>query len=264
VQKAAAEHSIALVRTATGVALAPVKSEEIIEPQEFQKLPEDERKQIEANIEVLQEDLQRRLQEVPKWDKERRERLRELNRDTTRSVVAYQIMALRAKYREFGKIVAHLDAVEKDIIEHSARLFLEGEQESAPSGQQGGEGHRRAEIQFRRHEVNLFVDNSVGTNGGGAPVFHEDHPTLPNLIGRAEHQSELGALLTDFTLLRAGAFHKANSGYLILDANKLLMQPCAWEELKRTLFAREIKIETPFQNYVSTVSLEPEPIPLRV
>jgi lon-related putative ATP-dependent protease len=266
VQKAASERSIALVRTATGVALAPVKDEEVIEPQEFQKLPEEERKRIEADIEELQEDLQRRLQEVPKWDKERRERLRELNRDTTRSVVAYQVMALRAKYMEFGKVVAHLDAVEKDIIDNSARLFLEGEQETAPmpTGQQGGEGPRRAEIQFRRYEVNLFVDNSPDMNGGGAPVFHEDHPTLPNLIGRAEHQAELGALLTDFTLLRAGAFHKANGGYLILDANKLLMQPYAWEELKRTLFAREIKIETPFQNYVSTVSLEPEPIPLRV
>ena len=266
VQKAAAERSIALVRTATGVALAPVKGEEVIEPQEFQKLPEEERKRIEADIEVLQEDLQRRLQDVPKWDKERRERLRELTRDTTRSVVAYQIMALRAKYMEFGKVVAHLDAVEKDIIENSARLFLEGEQETAPTptGQQGGEGPRRPEIQFRRYEVNLFVDNSADMNGGGAAVFHEDHPTLPNLIGRAEHQAELGALLTDFTLLRAGAFHKANGGYLILDANKLVMQPHAWEELKRTLFAREIKIETPFQNYVSTVSLEPEPIPLRV
>ncbi|CAN0506244.1 unnamed protein product, partial [Laminaria digitata] len=107
-------------------------------------------------------------------------------------------------------------------------------------------------------------DNSAGTNGDGAPVFHEDHPTLPNLIGRAEHQAELGALLTDFTLLRPGALHQANGGYLILDANKLLMQPYAWEELKRTLFAREIKIESPVQSFVSTISLEPEPIPLRV
>lgn len=268
VQKAAAELSIALIRTPTGLALAPVNGEEVIEPQEFQKLPEEERKRIEGDIEMLQRDLQRRLQEIPKWDKERRERLRDLNRDTTRSVVAYQIMALRAKYMEFGKVVAHLDAVEKDIIDNSARVFLESEQEPPTlpmlGGQQGSDGPRRPEHQFRRYEVNLFIDNGAGTNGTGAPVFHEDHPTLPNLIGRAEHQAELGALLTDFTLLRAGALHKANNGYLILDANKLLMQPYAWEELKRTLFAREIKIEAPFQSYISTVSLEPEPIPLQV
>jgi len=268
VQKAAGEKGIALIRTPTGLALAPVRDEEVIEPQEFQKLPEEERKRIEADIEALQQDLQRRLQEIPKWDKERRERLRDLNRDTTRSVVAYQIMALRAKYMEFGKIVAHLDSVEKDIIDNSARLFLESEQDASPlamlGGQQGTDNPRRPDLQFRRYEVNLFIDNGAEANGSGAPVFHEDHPTQPNLVGRAEHQAELGALLTDFTLLRAGALHKANGGYLILDANKLLMQPYAWEELKRALFAREIKIEAPFQSYVSTVSLEPEPIPLHV
>ncbi|MDA0367737.1 MAG: ATP-binding protein [Proteobacteria bacterium] len=269
IQKKASEKNIALIRTPTGLALAPVRDEEVIEPQAFQKLPEEERKRIESDIEELQRELQQRLQEVPRWDKDRREKVRELNRETTRSAVTHQIMALRAKYMEFGKVVAYLDAVEKDIIDNSARLFLEGEQE-APAAlpmamvQHDGEGPRRPELQFRRYEVNLFVDNSSDGNGAGAPVYHEDHPTLPNLIGRAEHQAELGALLTDFTLLRAGALHKANGGYLMLDAGKVLMQPYAWEELKRTLFAREIKIETPFQSYISTITLEPEPIPLGV
>ena len=267
IQKKAGEKSIALIRTPTGLALAPVRDDEVIEPQEFQKLPEEERKRIETDIEALQKELQQRLQEMPKWDKDRREKARELNRETTRGAVAHQIMALRAKYMEFGKVVAYLDAVEKDIIDNSAKLFLESESEApAPLAavRQDGDAPRRPELQFRRYGVNLFVDNSDDGNGAGAPVFHEDHPTQPNLIGRAEHQAELGALLTDFTLLHAGALHKANGGYLILDAAKVLMQPYAWEELKRTLFAREIKIETPFQSYVSTITLEPEPIPLRV
>ena len=267
IQKKAGEKSIALIRTPTGLALAPVRDDEVIEPQEFQKLPEEERKRIETDIEALQKELQQRLQEMPKWDKDRREKARELNRETTRGAVAHQIMALRAKYMEFGKVVAYLDAVEKDIIDNSAKLFLESESEApAPLAavRQDGDAPRRPELQFRRYGVNLFVDNSDDGNGTGAPVFHEDHPTQPNLIGRAEHQAELGALLTDFTLLHAGALHKANGGYLILDAAKVLMQPYAWEELKRTLFAREIKIETPFQTYVSTITLEPEPIPLRV
>jgi predicted ATP-dependent protease len=267
IQKKAGEKSIALIRTPTGLALAPVRDDEVIEPQDFQKLPEEERKRIETDIEALQKELQQRLQEMPKWDKDRREKARELNRETTRGAVAHQIMALRAKYMEFGKVVAYLDAVEKDIIDNSAKLFLESESEApAPLAavRQDGDAPRRPELQFRRYGVNLFVDNSNDGNGAGAPVFHEDHPTQPNLIGRAEHQAELGALLTDFTLLHAGALHKANGGYLILDAAKVLMQPYAWEELKRTLFAREIKIETPFQSYVSTITLEPEPIPLRV
>ena len=269
IQEKASARNIALIRTPTGLALAPVREDEVIEPQEFQKLPEEERKKIEADIEELQQELQQRLQEVPRWDKERRERVRELNKQTTRGAVAYQIMALRAKYMEFGKVVAYLDSVEKDIINNSARLFLESEQETPAipilaALQHEQEGPRRPELQFRRYEINLLVDNGADTNGKGAPVYHEDHPALPNLIGRAEHQAELGALLTDFTLLRAGALHRANGGYLIVDARKLLMQPYAWEELKRTLFAREIKIESPFQAYVSTVTLEPEPIALKV
>lgn len=272
IQEKASQRSIALIRTPTGLALAPVRGEEVIEPQEFQKLPEDERKKVESDIEELQKELQERLQEVPRWDKERRERVRDLNRQTTSSAVTYQIMALRAKYMEFSKVVAYLDAIEKDIIQNSARLFLESEQDAsqlppmmaALQQQQDGQGARRPELQFRRYEINLLVDNSGDENGPGAPVYHEDHPALPNLVGRAEHQAELGALLTDFTLLRAGALHRANGGYLILDARKLLMQPYAWEELKRTLFAREIKIETPMQAYISTITLEPEPIPLKI
>ncbi len=270
IQEKAGQRNIALIRTPTGLALAPVRDDEVIEPQEFQKLPEDERKKIESDIEELQQELQQRLQDVPKWDKERRERVRDLNKETTRGAVACQIMALRAKYMEFGKVVRYFDAVEKDIINNSARLFLETEQDGptnpliAALQHQDHDGPRRPELQFRRYEINLLVDNGDDGNGPGAPVYHEDHPALPNLIGRAEHQAELGALLTDFTLLRAGALHRANGGYLILDARKLLMQPYAWEELKRTLFAREIKIEAPFQAYVSTITLEPEPIPLKV
>lgn len=100
----------------------------------------------------------------------------------------------------------------------------------------------------------------------GAPVVGEDHPTQPNLVGRIEHIAQYGALVTDFNLIKAGCLHRANGGYLVLDARKLLMQPFSWEELKRTLQAREIRIESPAQTLglLSTVSLEPEPIPLDV
>jgi lon-related putative ATP-dependent protease len=109
--------------------------------------------------------------------------------------------------------------------------------------------------------VNVLVTNVTKS---GAPIVSEDNPTYSNLIGRVEHIAQLGALVTDFTLIKPGALHRANGGYLLLDIRKVLMQPFAWEGLKRALQSREIYIESLGQMYslVSTVSLEPEPIPL--
>ncbi len=116
---------------------------------------------------------------------------------------------------------------------------------------------------FRRYLVNVLVDHGRST---GAPVVYEDLPSVHNLVGRIEHVSQLGALITDFNLIKPGALHRANGGYLLVDARKLLLQPFAWEELKRTLRSGEIRIESLAQmlSLVSTVSLEPEPIPLEV
>jgi lon-related putative ATP-dependent protease len=111
--------------------------------------------------------------------------------------------------------------------------------------------------------VNVMVDHSATT---GAPIVYEDHPTVQNLMGRVEHTAQMGTLVTDFNLIKAGALHRANGGYLILEARKVLLQPFTWEELKRALRSQEIRLETLAQtlSLISTVSLEPEPIPLDV
>ncbi|MBL0028399.1 MAG: AAA family ATPase [Rhodanobacteraceae bacterium] len=114
---------------------------------------------------------------------------------------------------------------------------------------------------FRRYQVNLLIDHG---RSQGVPVVYEDTPLYQNLVGRVEHLTHMGALVTDFTLIKPGALHRASGGYLILDAKKLLTEPYAWEGLKRALYAREVRIQSLGQiySYVSTVSLDPEPIPL--
>jgi lon-related putative ATP-dependent protease len=122
---------------------------------------------------------------------------------------------------------------------------------------------RAREATFRRYKVNVIVDHSESE---GAPVIYEEHPTYNNLIGRIEHIAQMGALVTDFNLIRPGALHDANGGYLLIDARELLLQPYAWEGLKRVLRAQEVRTESLSQalSLVSTVSLEPDPIPLSV
>lgn len=261
-QKKAQAKSIALVRTPVGMALAPVRDGEVLAPEAFQKLPEAEQEQVQADIATLQEELQGILREIPRWGKEHREKLRTLGQEVTQFAVGHLMDELREKFQDLPAIITHLDAMEQDIVEH-ANEFMAAKQPVQPevnAQQDGG----MAAPSFNRYEVNLLHDHV--SERTGAPVVYENHPTHGNLLGRVEHMSQFGALITDFTLIKPGALHRANGGYLILDALKVLMQPLAWEELKRTIKSQEIRIESLGQalSLISTVSLEPEPIPLNV
>jgi lon-related putative ATP-dependent protease len=264
--KAKAEtEGFTLLRTPAGLGFAPVKDGEVVEPDAFQKLDEDERKQLETSVTGLQEDLQKILRKLPSLQREMQERLRELRREMASTAISGLIEGLSEKYAEFSKIVDHLQQVQEDVIQNVRELVIDDDDQSearqmaqaAMAMAPGDSSH------LRRYKVNLLVDHSQSERG---PVVDEDNPTYTNLIGRVEHIPQMGALLTDFNLIKPGALHQANGGYLLLDARKLLLQPYAWEGLKRTLNAGKIHIESPGQAYglLSTVSLEPEPIPLDI
>ena len=270
-QKRARGREVALVRTPVGLALAPMRDEEVMSPEDFRKLPEAERERAEKAIQELQQELQETIQQIPRWDKDRREKVRDVNREVTNFAVGHLIDTMRQDYKALPDVVAHLDVVQADVIDNVAGFIQPpggGDAQSA-TGQEparaspGAPGAAGMPTFLRRYRVNVIVDNG-GTKG--APVVYEDNPAQGNLVGRVEHLAQMGALITDFSLIQPGALHRANGGYLILDARKLLMQPYAYESLKRTLQAGEIRIESPGQMYglVSTVSLAPESIPLDI
>ncbi|HEY0945010.1 MAG TPA: ATP-binding protein [Opitutaceae bacterium] len=259
----AREKSVALLRTPSGLALAPLHKDEVIDAEEFGKLPPEERRQIKTAMEELHHDLEDFLHDVPKWRRETQHKIRELNRVVTRAAVNSLIDELKKNYDGFPEVQRFLEEVEADVIEHADdfRRSKDGEAPALfgiPLGDQEG-----SEASLRRYRVNVLIDHSEAR---GAPVVYEDNPAHDALIGRIEHLAQMGTLVTDFTLIKPGALHKANGGYLILDALKVLSQPFAWEALKRALRSREIKIESLGQrlSLVSTISLEPEAIPLDV
>ncbi len=259
VSSRAAEKGIALVRTPVGVALAPVKDGEVLNPEEFAKLPDEEKTRLKGEIEALQEDLERTLKQLPQAEREQREKIRALDQDVASGVVAHLLEELRAGFAQVPEVLGWLDAVQANVVDTLAEFLRPDEEtERLPAAM------RRAlpsDGAFRRYRVNLLVDHGETQ---GAPVVFEDHPTQPNLVGRIEHFAQMGALVTDFNLIKPGALHRANGGYLVLEARKLLMQPFAWEDLKRALRARQARTETPGQSLglIQTVSLEPAPIPL--
>jgi lon-related putative ATP-dependent protease len=250
----AGQQGIALLRTPAGFGFAPKNGDGVLAPEQFAALPEAERQRLEAAIGALQEELAAALRKLPKWHSVAQQAMRDLNRDVVRSSVAGLIDGVQHEFRDLPEVLAYLEQVEEDLLDHG-ELF----RPSRPG--EGGPPAELVQAALRRYEVNVLVANAPER---GAPVVHEDHPTHGNLLGRIEHQAQMGALLTDFSLLRAGALHRANGGYLVIDALRLLQQPFAWEALKRALRSGELRMEAPGQAYglVSTVSLEPEPIPL--
>ncbi|MDD3518117.1 MAG: AAA family ATPase [Chromatiales bacterium] len=254
----AEKRHIALLRTPGGFGLAPMHDGEVISPEAFEKLPEAEQERFRADMEEMGERLHKVIRQAPQWAREKRARFRELNQEFSEFAVGHLIDELEARYQDLPQVVDYLKAVRKDLLEH-AEEFRKGEESPMPPFMGGGE-HKPS---FLRYRVNLLIAHD---ENGGAPVVYLDRPSYPNLIGRVEHMERMGALVTDFTLIKAGALHEANGGYLLLDARDLLMQPFAWEGLKRTLAAHTIRIDSLAQmlSLVSTVSLEPQPIPLNV
>lgn len=258
----AEEKSIALIRTPMGFALAPVKNGAVVETDEFAKLPEDEQKRIQSEISELEDELEAIVKQIPAWAKEHQDAVRALKREVTALTIGHPIDELIKVVSDLPEVVDHLEKVRADLVEN-IHTILSIQQSSEQQKLDNGSLAVSNPNAFSRYAVNLIVGQEAGK---GAPVVYEDNPTMPNLVGRVEHAALMGTLVTDFTLIQPGALHMANGGYLILDARKVLLQPFAWESLKRNLKAGHINIESPGQmlSLISTVSLEPEDIPLSI
>src|SRR6516165_5185150 len=218
-QRRAEQKGIAMLRTPMGLALAPRRDGKVLTPEMFEGLPEAERERIQHDLEDVQGELEAVMQKVPQWEREHREAVRELNRETTGAAIATMMNELRAGYRDLPEIMQYLDAIERDIKEN-ADDFLPQAPAPAPGVPVPAPVEEAvAENRFRRYQVNVLVDNSAQQ---GAPVVFEDNPTHQTLVGRVEHIARFGALVTDFNLLAPGALHRANGGYLLLDAQRLL------------------------------------------
>jgi lon-related putative ATP-dependent protease len=261
-QSSARERNIALLRTPAGLAFAPLRDGEVMAPQEFETLPTEEQRRVEQDVEELQKELQRILSQVPQLSRQRHERLKALNREVANYAVQPLIAELRQQYQDLPTVLAHLDALQADVAENVDAFLGGGEQNPMAQGGSDGAGRSPAGAGFlRRYAVNLVVDHA---DTSGAPIVSVDNPTFQNLLGRIEHMQNMGALFTDFTLIKPGALHQANGGYLLIDVRQLLQHSYAWEGLKRALKSAQLRLESLGQSLglINTVTLEPEPIPL--
>jgi lon-related putative ATP-dependent protease len=255
---AAGERRLAILRAPMGFGVAPVAADgEVLKTEAFNALPEEERKTIRASVQEFEQKLEAVLQAVPRWEKERRDETRALDRETARYAVSHSIEETKKLFADLTQVLEHLQRMRDDLLDRVGVFF-------APQGEEAeGESRRTAQGPLESYEVNVFVTQA---DSAGAPVVEEPHPSLGNLVGRIEREWQRGVLMTNFRHLKAGALHRANGGYLLLDARSVLIEPFSWLALKRALKMRRIKIEgvDDFLSLTSTVSIEPDPIPLNV
>lgn len=253
----AEKNNFVLAQTSFGIMLVPGVAGKPAEPGELESLSPEQRQKLEKLEKELQEEVKKSLGRVQSETRDFHAALQQLDERTALFAVEHLVESMKEKYTGQDQVVAHLDAMKADIVAN-AEQFRGGEKE--PPRATG----RVAELDVRqRYKVNVLVDNS---DCEGAPVIVENHPSYHNLIGRIEHEVVLGATLTNFTLIRPGALHRANGGYLILPAREVLLNQYAWEGLQRALRDQALRIvELGTQiGLLSTATLEPEPTPLNV
>lgn len=245
--------------TQNGVYMMPVIDGKTIEEEEFEKLDDETKKLFEDNSSVVQEQIIEAINKIKLLEKENNQRIEEWQANIALITINSHINPIKSKYKKNKKIIAFLDNVKLDIIKNIALFIID---EAAKEKRQA----QREEQQLKpwlNYRVNLFVDNSDLT---GAPVIMDSNYQYHNLFGKLEYENQYGMLKTDYTMLKAGLLHKANGGYIILQASDLLSNQICYDTLKKALLVKELHIENNMEqrSYMVMISLKPEPIPINV
>jgi lon-related putative ATP-dependent protease len=251
-----ASDGLTLLQTTDGFVFAPAKSgtekPEALDSKEFEALPAAERERIEQLADTWSDRLATLLDEFPDWRAALRESLIKAAREALTPALGHLLRELRTRYADLPEVLTFFDALEKDVLTSAVTGFA--------SDVDDDDSDSEDSARYPRYQVKLLVDHS---SDSGAPIVFEDNPGYGNLIGRIEHVVQQGVQVSHFNLIRSGALHRANGGYLVVDAERLFTQPYAWEGLKRTLRSGEIRIEPPAeaQGWSGALTLEPQPVP---
>jgi len=254
-EKASEKLGFALQRTVSGLVIVPQKSGRNYTQDEYEALTDKKRQKLDNQGKKLTERLNDVLRQVREQEKATKEALSKSDRELGMYCLGHRLDPLREKYAGLEKVLAYLESVQEDILNTLDDFKPQSTQPQIP-----GIKMPRQEPTFERYQVNLLVDNK---GAEGAPVVFESNPTYNNLFGRIEHVMQYGGVaVTDFTMIRSGALHRANGGYLVIDAREVLMNPFVWDSLKRCIRNSEIRIEDVLEQYrfMTMVSLKPEPV----
>lgn len=221
---------------------------------EIAALTPTERARISNNVRQMDKKLERLGSQLGQMEDQARAIVSKLNTELAASIVEPKVNQIAQRFEHVDGIEVYLKAYAQDVIHHVEHILAQEEDDFLP-----GIFDRVPS----RYQVNVVVTHKPNS---GAPLIFEDLPTHYNLLGHVEQLTQMGTITTDFTLIRSGALHRANGGFLILEADQLLEQPYAWQGLKRALRSRQIKLSS-LEHIITltgSISIEPAAIPLQV
>lgn len=262
--KEAVENDFQVKTTNSGIYFMPVVDGKPVGEEEYDDLAEDVKDVIEKNSQIVQEKASAIMRDIRELDKESKRCVDQLDYKVGMFAIGHHVSAVQEKYEQNEKAVAYINAVKEDVLENISQFF-----EDEEDGEEGLASllpmlsKKQPEDVTLKYKVNLIVDNSETE---GAPVVTTFNPTYYNLVGEVEYDSEFGNLTTDFMKIKSGLFHKANGGYLIVQAQDILSAPQAWEALRRVIKTKEINMDA-IREQLGTVvapTLKPEPIPANI
>lgn len=259
--KMAAEHDFQVKTTNSGIYFMPIVNGSAIGEEEYDDLPEDVKNTIEKNSQVVQEKAGAIMRDIRELDKVSKKQLEQLDYQVGMFAIGHHISGVQEKYQDYKRVIDYINDVREDVLENISQFYEdEEESEEGLSSLLPMLGKKPMEDVTLKYKVNLIVDHAKSE---GAPVVVSFNPTYSNLIGEIEYDSEFGNLTTDFMKIKGGLFHKANGGYLIVQAQDILSLPQAWEALRRIMKTKEINMDSNRDQLGATVAptLKPEPIP---
>jgi predicted ATP-dependent protease len=247
---------IALFKENENITFAPVRNNKSLNDEQFSQLPQSERELFHKHVVELEDFLSEVLLELPQWRRTMAEKIKQLDNETIGLTIEPLFSELYEKYQNITDVTRYLSEIRKNLDSTIGDYLL-----PSRTGESRDNKEKRS-LLTEQYAPNILVANKPEA---GAPVIYEPHPTYPNLFGRIEYLSDQGTLVTNYRLICAGSLHKANGGYLILDAEKILNYPYVWEGLKRALKSGYIEIESPYSELgINTITLKPQVIPLKV
>ena len=258
IDKFAAKSNLQIIKSEQEIETVPVIDGTPLTPEDYNKLPNDKKAAIEANVRRVQEQIEMASVEVDKLNQALHTDVEKLMDKVTFSVVRGRLEKIRSEFKDSPNILNHLDEIEQDIVEN-VQYFMPSEEDNS---KEENIFKLPPKSNLQRYQVNALTDREPAK---GAPVVFETNPTYHNVMGRIEKRAYMGTVTTDFTMVKAGSLLNANGGFLIMDMESLMMHPYVWEALKRALQAKDLPIEDIAEETgFGTVSLRPAPIPLEV
>ena len=256
--KAALDKGFTLKRTGSGFVTIPLHNGEQINEDNYANLDQSEKDVLEKKSSEVQLKAMEIMRRVQKVEKELKEQLKDLDQRIGLAAIGHLFNELIEEYDQYPAVQKYLQSFQKDVLSNLADFRGDEEDQQNPMVWLRRQSQEQADM---RYTVNLLVDNRETE---GAPMVYETNPSYYNLLGRVEYENRFGMVITDFSMIKAGALHRANGGYLILQARDVLSALQSWDVLKRVLRTREIRIENIGEHFglVAMATLRPQPIPL--